>query len=62
MIYKLLPQSVITINDALEILNMPPCDDPELGSKRFMTKNNDASENVAGTPKGGENEDNGTEN
>ena len=61
MVYKLLPQSVITINDALEMLNMPPCDDPELGNKRFMTKNNDQANTIAGTSKGGE-ENNGTEN
>lgn len=65
MVYKLLPQSVITINDALEMLNMPPCDDPEIGNKRWMTKNNDQANTIAGQPagisEGGEN-NNGTEN
>jgi HK97 family phage portal protein len=56
MIYQLLPQGVLTINDALELLNMPPCQDDEVGNKRFMTKNNDRANNIAGTLKGGENE------
>lgn len=60
MIYKLLPQGVITINQACEIMNMPPCDDPAIGNKRFMTLNNDTAESIGGL-KGGE-EDGESEN
>ena len=38
--YKLLPQGILTIDEAREMLNMPPCGDPELGGKHFMTLNN----------------------
>lgn len=39
MAEKLIPVGVLTINQALEILNLPQIDD-EVGEKRFMTLNN----------------------
>ena len=47
MAYKLLPQGIITIDEAREMLNMPPCGDPELGNKHFMTLNNKTVQDAA---------------
>lgn len=67
MIKELIPCGVLTVNDALEILNLPQTSD-EIGDKRLQTLNyvNAAkADKYQGTetdaPKGGENENEGTE-
>lgn len=57
MAYKLLPQGILTIDEAREMLNLAPCADPELGSKHFMTLNNQAVKPLEGGEGDGQGEE-----